>query len=200
MQDESVSQLDQLVGRLNAGDLAAREEFLLLAQGRLARLARRIFRVFRRLRRWEDSEDVLQSAVLRLLPLLASARLTSVEHFFQLAEMQIRHELIDRARHHFGRGRSRRMHELALPEEEWERQLAESTSGGPNEILGLDRWSAFHEGVEELPVFQREVVTLIYYHRLKQAEAAQLLQVSVITVKRHWCAALRKLAASVTER
>jgi RNA polymerase sigma factor (sigma-70 family) len=47
--------------------------------------------------------------------------------------------------------------------------------------------------VARLPVEEREVVGLVFYHGYTQAEVAELLQVSGRTVKRLWQAALRKL-------
>ena len=59
----------------------------------------------------------------------------------------------------------------------------------------MEKWCAFHEAVERLPVEQREVVGLIYYHGWTQAEVAEHLGVSKRTVQRHWAAAMLKLHA-----
>jgi RNA polymerase sigma factor (sigma-70 family) len=63
----------------------------------------------------------------------------------------------------------------------------------------LDRWQAFHQGVEQLPEDQREVVNLIYYHGWTQVEAAHLLQVSERTVRRRWESALAQLHRLLTD-
>src|SRR5262249_5109041 len=57
----------------------------------------------------------------------------------------------------------------------------------------LDMWCAFHQRVEELPLEEREVVGLIFYHGWTQAEVADVLHVHVRTVRRRWEAALVKL-------
>jgi RNA polymerase sigma-70 factor (ECF subfamily) len=57
----------------------------------------------------------------------------------------------------------------------------------------LDRWCAFHEAVERLPVEQREVVGLIYYHGWTQAAVAEHLGLSKRTIQRHWAAAMLDL-------
>jgi RNA polymerase sigma factor (sigma-70 family) len=47
-------------------------------------------------------------------------------------------------------------------------------------------WQAFHEGVERLPEGEREVVDLLWFQELSQQQVAQLLGVSVGTVKQRW--------------
>jgi len=44
-----------------------------------------------------------------------------------------------------------------------------------------------------LPEEEREIVSLLYYQGLSQAEAAAILGVSVRTVQRYWQSALLKL-------
>ena len=68
----------------------------------LERLTRRMLKDYARLRRWEQTGDVLQNALLRLHRALASERPRSVRAFLALAATQIRRELIDLSRHHFG--------------------------------------------------------------------------------------------------
>jgi RNA polymerase sigma-70 factor (ECF subfamily) len=57
----------------------------------------------------------------------------------------------------------------------------------------LDRWRTFHEAVDRLPVEQREVVGLSFYHGWTQAEVAEHLGMSKRTVQRHWAAAMLTL-------
>ena len=54
----------------------------------------------------------------------------------------------------------------------------------------LEKWCQFHEEVEKLPVQEREVVSLIYYHGWKQAEIARLFDIAERTVRRRWEAAM----------
>ena len=103
--------------RLRAGDDAARVALLETAGARLVRLAHKMLKGFPRVRRWEQTDDVLQNAILRLYRALESTAPESVRSFFNLAAVQIRRELIDLARHYEGpsgmvhttRPRSRRM-------------------------------------------------------------------------------------------
>ena len=54
----------------------------------------------------------------------------------------------------------------------------------------LEKWCHFHEEVEKLPVQEREVVSLIYYHGWKQAEIANLFDIAERTVRRRWESAM----------
>src|SRR3954451_11884248 len=94
--------IGQLLGRLRAGDGAARDQLLGLACRRLGRLAHRMLRDFPGVARWEGTDDVLQNATLRLCRALKDATPESPRSFFNLAAVQIRRELIDLARHHYG--------------------------------------------------------------------------------------------------
>jgi RNA polymerase sigma-70 factor (ECF subfamily) len=61
------------------------------------------------------------------------------------------------------------------------------------EPLSLAVWSEFHRRVQDLPEEQREIVGLLFYQELTQAEAADILHVTVRTVQRRWHAALLEL-------
>ena len=183
------SQLRRWVERIRAGDLAAREEMLRAAHARLERLARKMLRRFPSVGRWEESEDLLQNAVLRLLRALQDVEPTSVRNFFGLAAEQMRRELLDLAR----RYRTRRVYgpsHAAGPDGSDSGVPAPEPAAPAEDPDDLDRWCAFHEAVERLPVEQREVVGLIYYHGWVQAEVAEHLGLSKRTVQRHWAAAL----------
>lgn len=61
------------------------------------------------LRRWEQSDDVLQEALLRLHRALADLKPTTAAEFFALASLQIRRVPIDLSRKHYGAlGKGRR--------------------------------------------------------------------------------------------
>jgi len=188
------SQLRRWVERIRAGDLAAREEMLRAAHARLERLARKMLRRFPSVGRWEESEDLLQNAVLRLLRALQDVEPTSVRNFFGLAAEQMRRELLDLAR----RYRTRRVYgpsHAAGPDGSDSDVSAPDPPVAEEDADDLEKWCAFHEAVERLPVEQREVVGLIYYHGWTQAEVAEHLGISKRTVQRHWAAAMLKLHA-----
>src|SRR5262249_44655981 len=94
--------IGQLLGRLRDGDRAVRDQLLGFACERLGRLAHKMVRDFPGVARWEGTDDVLQNATLRLCRALKDATPESPRSFFNLAAVQIRRELIDLARHHYG--------------------------------------------------------------------------------------------------
>jgi RNA polymerase sigma-70 factor (ECF subfamily) len=198
MFDPSTTQLQVWIERMNAGDATARQQLVGHTCERLRRLTRKMLHDFPRVGRREDADDVLHNAVLRLLRALESVPLSSVAEFFRLAAMQIRRELIDLARHY-----ARCPEALVQPT----RKLEEDSSGGtpPTEKVPsastcdpqkLASWSEFHKQVEALPVQEREVFGLLWYHGMSQAEAAGVLNVSLATVKRWWMSARLRLQAA----
>jgi RNA polymerase sigma-70 factor (ECF subfamily) len=106
--------------------------------------------------------------------------------FFRLAATQIRRELIDLARRHYGPHGDAAHHA--------------SVDGGVTLLGGsppaadddthdprrLAEWTDFHRKVEALPDPERAVADLLYYQGLSQDEAAGLLGVDVRTVQRRW--------------
>src|SRR5262249_22174472 len=169
---------------MNAGDGAARNELLAHAERRLRRLALKMLRG--RLERWVECEDVLQGAALRLCKALDAVKPPTVQRFFALATEMIRRELIDLARHHFGKEGPAAHHATDA-----KGRQADSgpppLCGQPDSTLDPDRlalWTEFHRRVEELPDAVRAVFELVWYQELPQAEVAELLRVSVPTVKR----------------
>ena len=61
-----------------------------------------MFKDFGRLGRWEQTEDICQNASMRLWNALKSTRPRTPAEFHRLAALQIRRELIDQVRRHFG--------------------------------------------------------------------------------------------------
>ncbi len=174
-----------LLDRWAAGDVAARDRLLERAGHRLLSLTRRMLRGYPHLQRWEQTDDVFQSAVLRLYRSLGDVRPASIGQFFALAATQIRRTLIDLARHHFGPEGAAGRHQSSVGS--GQRTEAASDSGParsdePPETL--DAWARFHEAVESLPSDERDVFSLIWYGEANQREAAELLGVTERTVLR----------------
>lgn len=184
------TEIQGLIDRTNAGDTASREILLDHACDRLLRLTRKMFHGSGDLRRWEQTDDIFQSSMLRLHKALEKTRVESVRHFFNLAALQIRRELIDTARRHFGpEGIAANHHtDMQAPDE-----AGGSLHAAAEEPDDLAQWTQFHTLVERLPEDEREVVNLLFYEALTQEEAARLLGVNVRTVKRRWQSARLKL-------
>jgi len=168
---------------MKAGDESARDELLRSVTLRLEVLARRMLHRFPQLRRWEQTDDVLQGALLGLLNALREIRPESMRSFYNLASVMIRRQLIDLWRHHYGPSGPGAHHDSdpSAP------VLAPAPT---DDFPDIDR---VHELVDQLPEDQREVFELRYYHDLSQDEVAEALSVSTRTVQRRWVAALRRL-------
>src|SRR5262245_41391680 len=183
--------LQACLDRWQAGDTDAADDLLRMAIARLEKLARRMTRAFPNVRGVADTDDVLQNSLLRFLRTLQNLRPATTRDFFNLAAVHIRRELLDLAR----RGRGRR----AVP-------LDPSDSSNPNapepaapESDGpdTDQWVRFHEAVDQLPIEEREVVGLVFYHGWTQEKIAELFQVDERTIRRRWAAACQHLRESV---
>jgi RNA polymerase sigma factor (sigma-70 family) len=180
------SEAGDLLDRLRAGDGSARERLITLAQERFIALARTMLRRYPHVRRWEETDDLLQAALMRLHRSLLVVRPEDVPHFDNLAATQIRRELIDLARSYHGpEGIGANHHtDRTNPEA----RLAQLTDhdGMPETLEG---WASFHEAVDRLPEEERQVVELLWYRGLTHAQAAEALNLATKTVQRRWASA-----------
>jgi RNA polymerase sigma factor (sigma-70 family) len=182
----------QWVDRMRAGDASARDELIRGFQGRLELLVRKMVGRDRRVGRWVEAEDVLQNALLRLLRALETVKPESTRAFFGLAAEQMRRELLDLARHYYGPEGEGANHESVAPHPDESRAGLDPAAPEMN-ANDLERWGRFHEEVERLPVREREVVGLVFYHGWTQAQVAELFEVDVRTARRWWELALVRL-------
>jgi RNA polymerase sigma factor (sigma-70 family) len=184
------TEFQKLLDGWAAGNDAARNQLLERAAQRLMDLTRRMLRSYPRLRRWEQTDDVFQTAVLRLYRSLGDVQPGSVREFFGLAATQIRRTLIDLARHHFGPEGPAARHESDPGQSSSSSDEAQRDSGHCDERPEtLEAWGRFHEAVDRLPGNERDVFSLIWYGEATQKEAAELLGVSERTVIRRLLAA-----------
>lgn len=186
----TTADLQKWVDRLHAGQPEAQAGLLNRACDRLRQLTRVMLGGFPVVRTQEQTDDVLNGAMLRLHLTLAEVRPESLRHFFNLAGQAIRRELIDLARHG-NRGDGRRI--VVCPDDTSSLHTA-SPEGCP---ANLAAWGEFHAAVEALPDAEREVVNLLWYEELTQAEAAAVLGISERTVLRRWHAARLQLGKVV---
>lgn len=181
---DSPANTTQLQALLDGGDDVAYGELLSIASTRLQKLTRKMVRDFPRLRRWEQTDDVFQTAALRLHRSLSEVKPESVRQFFGLAATQIRRTLIDLARHHYGPEGQAAKHESGTNSDH---------SGHTDQPETLASWAEFHEQVDQLPDDEREVFQLLWYSGATQREAAELLDISERTVLRRYCRARLQL-------
>ncbi len=173
-------------------------ELLFRACDRLRVLAGKGLRGFPALRRWVETDDVLQQAMLRLHRSLQEVRPSTVGDFFALAGLQIRRELHDLHRHHFGPEGVGANHHT-----DGHGKSADDVNGP---LLAVEDdadmpvgWDRFHDLVEALPEDERAVVDCLFLSELTQEETAHVLGVSLRTVKRRWQSARIWLQAAIEE-
>jgi len=182
--------MQNLVDRIQEGDAAAQDELLRRVGDRLERLARKMLQSFPGVKRWEQTDDVLQNSLMRLLKALKAVRPENTRAFFGLATEQLRRQLLDLNRHYkgvLGHG-SNLVDQPAAGNDKTTLPLLDPAdrATGPDQIAELDRWQALHEAVETLPLEEREVFGLVFYHNWTQPQIAELLQVNERTVRRYW--------------
>jgi RNA polymerase sigma factor (sigma-70 family) len=191
---QSSTEIQLRLDRLRAGDDTARGELLKIACDRLSRLARKMLRSYPGVSRWEQTDDVLQNAAVRLCRSLDEVKPESVRSFFNLAAVQIRRELIDLARHYDGpQGPGRHHASWIRSEGSGDTPALPDPGTDTDDPARLADWTEFHHQVESLSEDEKEVFDLLWYQGLPQAEAAALLGVTERVVRYRWRAARLKL-------
>jgi RNA polymerase sigma-70 factor (ECF subfamily) len=104
-----------------------------------------------------SAEDLFAGVSTRLYESLFEVPIRDIRHFYQIASLQIRRELIELCR--------------------------KGESGGSDELRQM---ADFYECVDTLPRRQREVFELIWYHEMSREEVAELLGADVAEIKRLW--------------
>lgn len=179
------SRLERLLELVAQGDETAHDAVLGQALDRLLKLTRRMLRRYPRLRRWEQTDDVLQDAAIRLHRSLRRIKPDSARAFFGLAAVEVRRTLIDLLRRHFGPHGDAGKHVSDLPEApSGVAGAVDNARAGSARPETLQAWTQFHEAIELLPADEREVLQLVWYGGIEQKEIAAMLGVSVPTVQR----------------
>lgn len=189
-------QLQNWLDRLRAGDAAARDELIRACQGRLELLVRKMLRRNPAVERWAESGDVFVNSALRLLRALEATAVSNTQEFFNLASAVIRRELVDLARHFHGpQGVGANHDSVSLRD-----GAVLPDPPVPQDADDLDRWSALHEAVAQLPAEERETFGLTFYHDWSQQQIAELFGVDERTVRRRWRRALETLSSTLGGR
>lgn len=192
---ELTGQTNRLLDLLRTDDPKARNRLIGHADERLRLLTRKMLREFPGVKRWEQTDDVLQAALLRLCKALSEVKPESPRHFWNLAAQHIRWELLDLARRHFGpRGIGVNHHTDGDDKaREGRNGILDNLPARTGEPTSPEEWAQLLEEVEKLPEQEREVFGLLWEDDLTQEEAAAVLKVSLKTVKRRWQLARLKL-------
>jgi RNA polymerase sigma factor (sigma-70 family) len=179
-------ELQRWLDLLRSGDDRGRRELISHACERLRKLTRHMLKGFPQVKRWEQTDDVLQNALMRLYRALADVTPESLRHFYYLAALQIRRELLDLAKHHFGPEGQGTKHHTSEAKADDAHDPLEVQVDEAEEPSTLEGWTEFHAQVERLPEAEQELFNLVWYEGLSQNEAAQVLHLSLRTVKRRW--------------
>ena len=134
-----------------------------------------------------QADELLGAIAERLLKALREVRPRTVRQLFALANQHIRWELNDLARRLDDQPGAAELSEGLVP------APASSVSGLTPDGLRMLR------AIEDLPEDEREVFDLVRIQGMTQAEAAQLLGVSAVTVKRRLSRGLQLLAEQLAD-
>lgn len=184
--DEQAARLADGLGRLAAGDASARDDLIDIACDRMRGIAHRMLRRFPTVRRWDDTDDVVQAAAVKLLRALNAVSPRDPCDFIGLAAVQIRRTLLDLSKKHAGPASYASNHETNVLQRDGASHARIDEIGCASAAGELDRWTRFHEAADALPEEERELFHLVWYLGLTQPEAARLLGCSERTVRRRW--------------
>lgn len=175
------------------GDESAKAEIIAHSCERLRVLTSKMMKAnFSRLARWEQTDDVLQNSLTQLHRSLKDLKPESVAQFMGLAATQIRRNLINLVRHHFGPEGAARKHcsDIANTDVPRKIDIQPARSGEPETP---EQWEAFLEAFERLPQEERELIDLIHLQGMTQVEAAETLGISDRTIRRRFLSAKASL-------
>lgn len=197
---EDERQVGDWLARLGDGDRDAREGLIVFASERMRQIAHRMLRTFPVVSRWEETDDVVQNALLRLDRALRKTTPPDVKGLVGLAATEVRRELLDLAKKFRGPESYAANHETNYQRLDGElRAKVDDAAEQRDPADKLERWTRLHAAAADLPEEEREVFHMCWYLGLKQEEIASLLGCAVRTVKRRWEAAKERLAAAMPE-
>lgn len=199
-QEQLAESLAKALDDLAAGDDSARDRLVEISTERLRVVARRMLGRFPVVSRWDDTDDVLQNASLRLYRSLVDVRPDSPKMFLGLAITQLKRELLDLARRYGGPQSHAANHETnMLPASDPADSIGQRVDHAVAPEPSVDRWTRFHEAIAALDPSLREVFELVWYAGVNQQTAANLLGCSIRTVKSRWRSAREAIRQSLDQ-
>jgi len=190
---DSLRLIEALLGRIESGDLSARQDLFAMIDDRFRRLTRKMLGRFPVVRRWEDTDDVWQNACLRIWRSLERVEFESARHFLNVGALQIRRELLTLAEHYRRPLGEAVLHQSPIRDGRGSIAPPSEFENPTDDVDALRKWTELHEQVEQLQPELREVFNLHWYQDLTLDSIAELLEVSTRTVKRRWQAARLEL-------
>jgi RNA polymerase sigma factor (sigma-70 family) len=183
---------ENLVSQLAAADRdtrrAARDQLLTPVIEHMRTVAHRMVKGFPEVRRWNETDDVVQGAAMRLTRALDNVVPVDSRHLLSLIAMQVRRELVDLARRYDGAESFAHHHETNTADSGGQRMMrselmVDAAETSPDSVAS---WTKFHEAAASLDDDDRELFNLVWYLGLTQEQAASALGCSVRTLARRW--------------
>jgi RNA polymerase sigma factor (sigma-70 family) len=194
-QSFDTQRLHHYVQQWQGGDARAADALVRAIGERLERISRSMLRRYPAVRSCADTADLLQGSLFRLLKSLQRIQPESTRHFFNLAAVHVRRELLD-----LGRRFSQKNNVHVAVGDCAGAVVRPGPVEAPGEDDDLDLWCRFHEAVDRLPEAEREVMGLAFYDGWTQAQIGELLEVDERTVRRRWQSACLRLQEMLGDR
>ena len=188
MSDQSGGPVTQLLIRYQAGDSGALDHLLPLVYDELQRLARRQIRKERR-NHTLQSTALVHEAYLRLVGQEPSAWQTRTR-FFAVAANLMREILVDHARRHKTAKRGGGAYRVTLDE------ALELPAQADLDLVALDEALV---ALARIDPAKARLVELRFFGGLTIEESAEVLGLSLATVKRHWSLARAWLYREISQ-
>jgi len=179
MDKNSPQTITRLLDAAHGGDLGARDQLYEFLYDHLTRMARA--QLPRSATMTLDPSAVLHEAYLRIDRFAIKGQFQNRRLFLGYASSVMRSVIVDHARERLAHKRGGGDVEVTL-----DTGLAEMLSASDDGILGVHEALMALEGVDPRAF---RVVEMRYFGGLTEREIAEILEVSVPTVKRDWCKA-----------
>lgn len=175
---ETSTTIRDILSQVGKGEPTAVDRLFAHVMDRLRILSHSLFRARKDLHHFEEGDDLLQEASIRLHHAVQELKPDTTRAFMALALQHVRWALRDLAR-----DMQRDKHQYPGGDVGEKIPANIILKGEPESLL---EWQHFHSLVEKLPPEEREVFDAIYYGGASQEEVAERLQVSTRTIKRRW--------------
>ena len=175
MDESSQSEITQILHDWNSGDEGAHERLLPYVYDELKRQARRLMSR-ERVNHTLQPTALVNEAYLKMVD-INQISWQNKAHFVAVAANQMRRILVDHARRRNAFKRGGEFHILTLNDE------IDKAADETTELIELD--DALTE-LARMDALKAQIVEMRYFGGLTMDEVAEVLGVSVITVKRHW--------------
>lgn len=209
MPQVTTQQIGQYLNEIAAGNKACLAELLGHVGDRLRIVASRALYNSRagQAHALSDTEDVLQSAYLRILSrcdyviqrIGQVAETDRVRYFFGCTSQTIRDLVVEELRRPASR---RALHQPPFgdhSDDSMGMRMAENAASESESPDKLAMWSEFHSFIESLPEGVRDVVDLHWYHGLTHNEVGIALGIAEVTSRARWAQARHRAIEKFSE-